>query len=73
MPPSLTAIAELIQRQPASKWLWHANHLAARLGISIEELNDFIASIQSGGSGVKKGGTWSANLSPYAHAIDLTK
>ena len=35
MAPSLAAIAESIQRQPASRWFWHSNHLAARLGITV--------------------------------------
>ena len=73
MPPSLTAIAESIQRQAASKWLWHANHLAARLGISVAELKEFLLRIQSGGSGVRKEGTWSANPAPYDRKIDLVK
>ena len=73
MAPSLIAITESIQRQAASKWLWDSHHLAARLRISTEELNEFIARIQSGGSGVKKDGTWLANPAPYDLKIDLTK
>ena len=70
MAPSLAAIAESIQRQAASKWLWHSNHLAARLGISVVELKEFLLRIQSGGSGVRKYGTWSANPAPYDRKIN---
>ena len=73
MAPSLTAIAESIQRQTASRWFWHANHLAACLGISTEELNEFILRVQSGGSGIRKDGTWAANPAPYHQKINLTK
>ena len=37
MAPSLAAIAESIQRQPATRWFWHSNHLAARLGITFRK------------------------------------
>ena len=73
MAPSLAVIAESIQRQPASKWLWDAHHLAARLGISVEELHEFVLRIQNGGSGVKKDGTWLSNPAPYDRKINLTK
>ena len=73
MAPLLTAIAESIQRQTASRWFWHANHLTACLGISAEELNEFILRVQSGGSGIRNDGTWAANPAPYHQKIRLAK
>ena len=73
MAPSFRAIAESIQRQSKSKWLWHICHLADRLEVSAEELNEFILRIQNGGSGVRKDGTWATNPAPYDRKIDLVK
>ena len=72
MAPSLAAIAESIQRQTASKWLWHVHHLASCLRISTAELKEFIKRIQSGGSGVRQDGTWTTNPAPYNRKINLT-
>ena len=72
-PPSLAVVVESIQQQPASKWLWPFNHLAARLQISIDEAYEFVLRIQNGGTGVRKDGSWAANPAPYDRKIDLTK
>ena len=73
MAPSFLAIAESMLRQPSSKWLWHTNHLASCLGISVKEAHEFIRRVQSGGTGVRKDGTWVANPAPCQRKIDLTK
>ena len=70
MPPSLSATAESIQRHASSKWHWHVNHLAARLGISPSEANEFILRIQNG---FRKDDTWVANPAPYDQKINLQK
>ena len=72
MAPTLLQIAESVQRQKASKWVWDVHHFAAKLGISVEQASCFLKCIEKGGKGVKKDGTWTANPVPYDKKIDLS-
>jgi len=72
MAPTLLQIAESVQRQKASKWVWDVHHFAAKLGISVEQASCFLKCIEKGGKGVKKDGTWTANPAPFNKKIDLS-
>ena len=72
MAPSFAATIESIQRQKASKWLLHCNHLAALLSMTVDELNEFFLRIRNGGTGVRRDGTWTVNPAPFDGKLDLT-
>ena len=71
MAPTLLQIAESVQRQKASKWVWDVHHFAAKLGISVEQAICFLKCIEKGGTGVKKDGSWKANPTPFNRKLNL--
>ena len=53
------------------KWLCDIRHLAESIEISLEEANEFIKCIESGGKGSKADGTFQANPAPFNTKISL--